>query len=238
MPETSSSYPGILFWDLAGTLLSLDESTRKIRTLPGCDEALDILHRDFTLLVSTGDLAASARLMLRQAGLLGYFADIYGNLWAPAGKPYREILTEWQVSEEYCLAIGDRVNYDIPADCPRLVTVIINQNSFSLHAGIIVELVQRLQSQGEDFYATFRRLVDKVGPGPGEELDTRAGSPANARSPAGPGSPSAPGQQAAAGSRAGAEPTRIRYDDGFEFVLAWHHHPSLPEARPVIFLPG
>jgi hypothetical protein len=120
-------------------------------------------------------------------------------LWAPAGKPYRDILTEWQASEEYCLAIGDRVNYDIPADCPRLVTVVINQNSFSLHAGIIVELISRMKSQGEDFFAAFHKLNK---------------------------------------TRPGAEQARFRWDDGLEIALTWYKHPALPEARPVIILPG
>ncbi len=209
MPNTPDSRTGVILWDMAGTLLSSEEGTNKLCAMPGCEGALGALHQDHTLIVATGDFAASARLMLREVGLLEYFADIYGTLWAPVGKPYGEILTEWDVPQERCLAIGDRLNFDIPADCSRLVTVVVNQNGFTLHGDAIVELVRVLAANGEDYYSAFQNLMAKAESHPATD-----------------------------GSGAGSHPRRWRDRDGLDFELTWHRHAALPEERPVIVLPG
>ena len=160
---------GIIFWDMAGTLLARDRRSGKLLTMPGCRKALTELGRDFTLCVTTGDSAAGARLLLQQAGLLGHFAEVLGGLWAPAGKPYGEILAERDVQPDKCLAIGDRLDADLPSDTDRLVTVLVNQDGFDLHADTIVALVRLLGDQGGGFLPGFDRLFEEAEPVAGAE---------------------------------------------------------------------
>jgi hypothetical protein len=169
MTTEPTDVKGIVFWDMAGTLLSRDHSTGKIRSLPGSGEALSHLSRHYTLCLTTSDITEHARDLLQDVELLQYFSGIYGNFAERVGKPYGTAAMARGVAPENCLAIGDYLRSDVPADSDRLVTVLINQQDFTLHAGMIVALTELLEAHGENPYLAFCNLLEKATPVPDSE---------------------------------------------------------------------
>ncbi len=152
----------VLLWDMAGTLLPFDPISGKVSALPGSEEFLPELGKDFRLLVTTGDDTASARSLLTSFELLGHFEMVFGNLFTPMGKPYGEILRKTGGQGPYSLAIGDRFRADLPADTDQVVTIMVNQDHEVIHAGMISFLISILQKNGETFPEAFRNLSEKA----------------------------------------------------------------------------
>lgn len=153
-----------LFWDLAGTLLSLSGSPS---SLPGCAEFLPRLARDFQLIVTTGEGTGSARDLLRRAELLDHFEEVCGGLMGhTAGKPYGEILERRGCRPECSLAIGDRLAADVAADTDQVVTVLINQGPQVANAGMVVFLIEIMRQQSSSFPEAFMRLTATAQPIP------------------------------------------------------------------------
>ena len=97
--------------------------TGKASALPGGEEFLPEMGKDFRLVVTTGDEKRSARNLLSGFGLLSNFEDVFGDLYTPLGKPYGRILQQLGGNAECSLAIGDRLRADLPADTDKVVTV-------------------------------------------------------------------------------------------------------------------
>jgi hypothetical protein len=155
-----------LFWDMAGTLLPFDPTTGRPGILPGCDDFLPELARNFRLFVTTGDTTGGARELLSDHGILRHFEAIYGDLFGPVGKPYGSILRQVGADPRRSLAIGDRLRSDVPGDTGDLLTVLINQDGNVVNAGMIAFLIGRLRRHAETFPAAFDIMLA------GSETDT------------------------------------------------------------------
>jgi len=142
---------------MAGTLVPFDQVTGKSHLLPGCEDYLPELKRDFRLVVTTGDGTASARGMLASLGVLDEFEEIYGDLFCPVGKPYGEILREMGAEPGRSLAVGDRLRADIAADSDQIVTLLINQDGDVATAGVVTYMTHLLRKQGTN---TFCQAFD------------------------------------------------------------------------------
>jgi len=212
MPSTQPNPPvppkgrSALFWDLAGTLLPYDQTTGRPGILPGSDEYLPELAKNFRLFVTTGDTTGDARSLLADHGLLPHFEAVYGDLFGPVGKPYGAILGQVGADADRGLAIGDRLRADVPGDTADLVTVLINQDGDMLNAGMISFLVERLQRRADSFPAAFDDLLA-----------------------AGEHDPSAEAADDAVARAA-------RVTDGFALRLWLYRHPALEGDRRVIVI--
>ncbi len=134
--------------------------------LPGGDEFLPEMGKDFRLFVTTGDESRSARNLLSGFGLLSPFEDVFGGLYTPLGKPYAGILRKINGHPEYCLAIGDRLRADLPSDTNEVVTLLINQSSEIINAGMVSFLISILRKNGNNFPEAFLALAEKSDPDP------------------------------------------------------------------------
>lgn len=150
-----SRQSAVLLWDMAGTLIPFDPSSGMPRALPGCDEFLPELARDFRLVVTTGDQPESATSLLSSFGLARHFENIYGDLFAPVGKPFGEILRHLGARPEHSLAVGDRLTADVASDTPRVVTLLINQDGDCGSAGLVALVIKTLRRHAHDFPAGF-----------------------------------------------------------------------------------
>jgi hypothetical protein len=206
---TTPNGRSILFWDMAGTLLSRDRRSGDLVALPGANEVLPRLRRDYALHVTTMDWTASARQLLRDAGLLEHFHGVHGDLAAPAGKPYGALAAELGARPERCLAVGDSLRGDLPSDSDRVVTVLVNQESFGLHAAAIELLLAQLRRAGPTLHDGFMRLHE--GTEPVLTPDLLGGPDAL---------------------------LRRRRDDGLEYYLTLCPHPALDGQRPLVVIPG
>lgn len=159
MPDEPTAARGILFWDMAGTLLGRDIVTGRIRALPGSDEALALLSDRYIHHLTTSDITEHARALLQDVGLLQSFSGVHGNFARRTGKSYGAIAADLGVPPECCLAIGDYLPGDLPADTERLVTVLVNQRDFTLHASVIVALADLLATHGADNFTAFENLL-------------------------------------------------------------------------------
>lgn len=160
-----------LLWDLAGTLLVSDPVTGANGPLPGWEQGLPRLARDFRMVVSTGEESRSARALLAASGSLPFFEDVYGDLAGYGGKPHGEILRAMKARPECSLVIGDRLRGDLPADTEGLVLLLVNQGGEILTAGMIADLVERICAVDPSPHAAFRELArraasdpDSIGP--------------------------------------------------------------------------
>jgi hypothetical protein len=160
------SQDAVLFWDLAGTLVSYDAVTGRPGPLPGCDEFLPEISRQFRQVVTTGDGTASARGVLANFEILPHLEAVYGDLLNPVGKPYGEILRELQGRPECSLAVGDRMRADIPADTDQVVTLLINQDGDVVNAGMVHFMTHILRKQSLVFPEAFRLLTAAATPDP------------------------------------------------------------------------
>jgi FMN phosphatase YigB (HAD superfamily) len=165
---------------MAGTLLPFNQFTGKVGTLPGSEEFLPEMGKDFRLVVTTGDDTQSARNLLSGFGLLSNFEKVFGGLYTPLGKPYGRILREINGRAECSLAIGDRMRADLPADTDQVVTVLINQNHEVVNAGMVSFLINILRKHGEDFPDAFRNLARESEPAPELVGDLQGGRVVNA----------------------------------------------------------
>ena len=166
-----------LFWDMAGTLVPFDPATGRPGILPGCDDFLPELARNFRMFVTTGDTTGGARELLADHGILRHFEAVYGDLFGPVGKPYGSILRQVGADPRRSLAIGDRLRADVPGDTADLVTVLINQDGDVLNAGMVAFLIGRLRRHADTFPAAFDALLDEGEPDPaaaGDEEIVRA----------------------------------------------------------------
>jgi len=134
--------------------------------MPGGEEFLPELGKNFRLFVTTGDETSSARNLLSGFGLLSNFEDVFGGLYTPLGKPYGSILRQIDGKPECSLAIGDRLRADLPSDTAQVVTVLINQNSEIISAGMISFLISILKKHGDTFPSAFQALTEKAEPAP------------------------------------------------------------------------
>jgi len=166
-PEKTPCYgSGILFWDMAGTLIPFDPVPGRACALPGGEEFLPEMGKDFRLFVTTGDETRSARNLLSGFGLLPNFEDVFGGLYTPLGKPYGSILRKIEGRPECCLAVGDRLRADLPSDTDQVVTLLINQNGETISAGKVSFLISILKKNGDSFPAAFHALTEKSEPAP------------------------------------------------------------------------
>jgi len=149
---------------MAGTLIPFDPISGKPGPLPGCDEYLPELGRDFRLVVTTGDETASARALLRRFDLLDHFETVVGDLFARMGKPYGDILRGLGGTPSRSLAIGDRLQADICGDCDDVVTLLVNQNGDTGNAGMVAWMVARLLKEDPEFPAAFDKLASTADP--------------------------------------------------------------------------
>ena len=182
--HTESSGPNgrsALLWDMAGTLIPYDPRTGRPGALPGCDEFLPELGRDFRLLVTTGDTTAGARGLLRDFELLRYFEAVYGDLFGPLGKPYGAILRQLGAEPRRSLAIGDRLRADVAGDTDQVVTVLINQDGQIVNAGQVGFLIGRLRRRHAEFPAAFDAMAGAGEPAPGAEGEWQGGTVTAAR---------------------------------------------------------
>ena len=155
---------GVLLWDMAGTLIPFDPVTGSAGPLPGCGEFLPELSQDFRLVVTTGDQREGARSLLSGFGLASHFEKIYGDLFAPVGKPYGEILRQMGGNPDCSLAIGDRLRTDVASDTPDVVTLLINQNGDTVSAGLVAMVIRSLRKESPTFPAAFELLCGKAEP--------------------------------------------------------------------------
>ena len=168
MPNSTNneSSPGkgsaVLLWDMAGTLIPFEPVTGKASALPGCAEFLPEMGKDFRLVVTTGDETRSARNLLSGFGLLTHFEEVFGDMYTPLGKPYRRVLDNIGGKPECSLAIGDRLNADLPADTDKVVTVLINQNGEINNAGMVKFLIKILRKNGTTFPEAFHALTENA----------------------------------------------------------------------------
>jgi FMN phosphatase YigB (HAD superfamily) len=150
----------IIMWDMAGTLIHFDQATGRPRALPGCDDFLPELARDFRMVCTTGDSTASARALLAEFEILPHLETIFGDLHQPVGKPYREILRQLGGDPRQSLAFGDRLHADIPADTDEVVTILLNQDGDLNSAGTASYMIHVLNRQAAADYPTaFRHLT-------------------------------------------------------------------------------
>ncbi len=168
----AESIQKFILWDMAGTLISFDPDTSKQCTLPGCEDFLPELSRDFRLLCTTGDRTSSARELLDNFDVLPYLETIYGGLNQTVGKPYGDILRQLDGSPAHSIAVGDRLVADIASDTDQVVSILINQGSTLDSAGMVSYMIHVLNRQSADDYPTaFRHLtinaaIDKSAIGP------------------------------------------------------------------------
>lgn len=175
-PRSGTNGRSALLWDMAGTLIGRDPATGRTGILPGSDEFLPALGRDFRLLVTTGDSTEGARATLRDFGLLRHFAAVYGDLYEPVGKPYGAILRREGADPRRSLAVGDRLRADLPADTDAVVTVLVNQDGDRVTAGLVAALVWRLQARAAEFPAAFDALLAEAEPTPAAEGEWQGGA--------------------------------------------------------------
>lgn len=172
MPEIGNSETtlcngsGVLLWDMAGTLIPFDPITGRATALPGGEEFLPEMGKNFRLFVTTGDESRSARNLLSGFGLLSSFEDVFGGLYTPLGKPYGRILRKIKGNPQCCLAIGDRLRADLPADTGDVVTILINQNNEIINAGMVSFLISILKKHGDTFPEAFHNLAQDANPAP------------------------------------------------------------------------
>jgi len=166
-----------MLWDMAGTLIPYDPVTGRPLPLPGFEEYLPELARDFRLVVTTGDGSASARDFLAAFEILPHMEQVFGDLSNPVGKPYGEILRQIGGHPDLSLAVGDRLRADVPADTDQVVTILINQDGDLINAGMIAFMTHILRKQSGTFPQAFRLLAgnampdpDRVGPAGGGEI--------------------------------------------------------------------
>lgn len=168
MPETvlpeikPCNGSGVLLWDMAGTLIPFDPVTGRASALPGGQEFLPELGKDFRLVVTTGDETANAKGLLDGFSLLPHFEKVFGDLYRPMGKPYGKILEQLGGRPECSLAIGDRLRADLPADTDQVVTILVNQEGEPVNAGTISFLISILRKNGTSFPAAFRKLSSQA----------------------------------------------------------------------------
>lgn len=202
------SYRGTLLWDLSGTLFPYDPTTGRSGVLPGCDEFLPELGRDFRLVVTTGEGTASARSLLADNELLPLFERIFGDLPAGGGKPYGEILRQLGADPRRSLAVGDRLAADLPVDTADLVTLLINQDGQVLNAGRVAFMIDLMRRRADTFPEAFDALTDDAEPAADLLGPTRGGRVTEA----------------------------WRREDGFPYRLLHFEHSRLDAPRRVIII--
>ncbi len=150
----------IIMWDMAGTLIPFDPVTGRPRSLPGCEEFLPELAREFRMVCTTGDSTAGARGLLDSFEILPHLENIFGDLNQPIGKPYREVLRQIKGNPSHCVAVGDRLRADIASDTDQVVTILINQGGDINSAGMVSYILHLLDRQSAADYPTaFRHLT-------------------------------------------------------------------------------
>jgi len=164
-----------LLWDMAGTLIPYDPETGRAGVLPGCDEYLPEIGKEFRMFVTTGDGCGSARAVLRGFDLLDHFEEIYGDLFAPVGKPYGAILKTVGGDPERSLAVGDRLRADVAADTDRVVTVLINQGEQLTNCARVGFLIRQLRKRGKSFPDAFDVALAETTPDPEREGPAQGG---------------------------------------------------------------
>ena len=149
-----------IMWDMAGTLIPFDPTTGRPRALPGCEDFLPELAREFRMVCTTGDSTAGARGVLENFEILPHLEAIFGDLNQPVGKPYRAVLRELQGRPALSVAFGDRLRADIPSDTDEVLTILINQDGEMNSAGMASYILHVLSRQAaEDFPTAFRHLT-------------------------------------------------------------------------------
>lgn len=212
---------GLMLWDMAGTLISIDPHTGKPRPLPGCDVYLPELAREFRHVVTTGDTANEARHTLGAHEILPHLVRIFADLHEPVGKPYGRVIAEMGASADRSLAVGDRMRADVGSDTDRVVSILVGQGGLAgqaglagqegrpVNAGMIAYMVHILRRQSAaDFLTAFHHLTITAMPEP-DDIGPRAG-----------------GEVVAAWRR----------DDGFPYRLLLWTHPELEGQRALIVI--
>ncbi len=200
---------GLMLWDMAGTLVSIDPHTGKPGPLPGCDVYLPELAREFRHVVTTGDTAVEARHTLGAHEILPHLDRIFADLHEPVGKPYGRVIEEMGAAADRSLAVGDRMRADVGSDTDRVVSILVGQEGRPVNAGMIAYMVHILRRQSAaDFLTAFHHLTITAMPEP-EDIGPRAG-----------------GEVVAAWRR----------DDGFPYRLLLWTHPELEGQRALIVI--
>jgi hypothetical protein len=203
---TESGKQAYLLWDMAGTLIPFNQVTGVPCVLPDADQFLAELGQSFGQVVTTGDIASSARALLAGFGIAGHFQQIFGDLFEPVGKPYGAILKKLGGDPRQSLAIGDRLRADIASDTADVVTLLINQEGDTVTTGLVAHIIASLQREGPSFPEAFAVWQKKAVPAP--EL---------------------------VGSRVGGQiVSAARLDLGFALDLLQFSHPALDGDRLII----
>lgn len=161
-------------WDMAGTLIPFDPVTGTACSLPGADEFLPELAQNFRLVVTTGDATSNAKSLLSGFDLLNHFEMVLGDLFAPVGKPYGEILRHLGGDPLRSLAVGDRLRADVASDTPDVVTILVNQGDDTVSVGIVNHIILQLNRLGANYPDAFEALCEKSTPN-AELVGDRAG---------------------------------------------------------------
>ncbi len=151
---------------MAGTLIPFDPMTGRASALPGSEEFLPEMGKDFRMVVTTGDETRNARNLLSGFEILKHFENVFGDLYTPLGKPYGTILKKIDGLAKCSVAIGDRLRADLPSDTDEVVTILINQNGELVNAGMINFLLKTLRKNGTNFPQAFHNLSEKSDPAP------------------------------------------------------------------------
>ncbi len=165
-PDTADNQGSFMLWDMAGTLIPYDPITGRPIALPGCQDFLPEMARNFRMVVTTGDGTASARGFLSGFEILQHMEQVFGDLAFPVGKPYGEILRQLGGKPDQSLAVGDRLRADIPADTDQVVTILINQDGNIINAGMVSFMTHILKKQSACFPEAFRLLTVNSAPDP------------------------------------------------------------------------
>lgn len=207
--STDQAPLGLMLWDMAGTLVSIDPHTGKPGSLPGCDVYLPELAREFRHVVTTGDTASEARHTLGAHEILPHLVRIFADLHESVGKPYGRVIQEMGASADRSLAVGDRMRADVGSDTDRVVSILVGQEGRPVNAGMIAYMVHILRRQSAgDFLTAFHHLTITAMPEP-DDIGPRAG-----------------GEVVAAWRR----------DDGFPYRLLLWTHPELEGQRALIVI--
>ena len=195
-------------WDMAGTLLPYNSVTGTTSPLPGCDDFLPELGQDYRMVVTTGDQKAGAQSLLSGFGLMGHFEKIFGDLFAPVGKPYGEILRNLGGRPACSVAIGDRLSTDVASDTSEVLTILINQGDETANAGAVAMAIRILRGKADTFPEAFDLVCQESQP-----------------------------DESLLGSRCGGEITHAwRCDKGLYCWMARFTHPVLDGDRMIIVI--
>lgn len=172
--HTPNRLNNFILWDLAGTLLMSDPTTRRMAPFPGWELILPDLARQNRMIVTTGEESESARYLLAKYALTPYFEEVFGDLIAPAGKPHGKILHSLGGDTRQSLVIGDRLRGDVPADSEELLMVLVDEEAMADDPAQLPRVLRALCDGADSVPVAFRGFCERAEPDP-ESIGPRDG---------------------------------------------------------------